>query len=311
MTKEELQQKISNIINAQSGFGFEAYACLQNSRCIKFILEDKDKNSFKDMIADKIASCVADVFLSDIDLKQVSDIHDNTNSLYEIAQDESYSPFNFLKTPEAGSFSDEEKPLLTGMAFKFNINNDVCFWAYQQIYPVTIPQRKKGTYLYADNNDIYKEFTKELIKIDYRVDLILLDSSIITKNIGLLQNKFGFETFIRNESQKTIELITEMAIIDDMSKIIDFEGKEKLTNAKKLMKIKNSPVLRMKKTVLINRLKTLPRYKDKLKIDNDVIQVKTNKDVTELLKILNDDYLISELTEKGYESSNKTLEEDT
>ncbi len=138
---------------------------------------------------------------------------------------------------------------------------------------------------------------------------MIVDNSIITHNINLLQNKFNFEAFIRNESQKTIDLIIGMNIVEDMSKIIEFEGKEKLTNAKKLMKIKDSPVLKMEKSVLIERLKTLSRYKGKLKIENDVIQVNTNKDVIELLKILNDDYLISELTEKSYESSSKVLEE--
>lgn len=312
MNKEEVKQKISSIISAESGYGFETYACLQNSRCIRFILEDKDRNSFKDSIADKIASCILDNYLSDIDLKQVADIHDNTNSLYEIIQDENYSPFSFFGVPETGSFSDEEKQFLTGFAFKFNINN-ACFWAYQQVYPVTIPQRKKGTYLYAGSNDIYKEFTKELIKIDYRVDLVIIDSSIITKNIGLLQNKFGFEAFIRNQSQETIQLINEMSIVEDISKIVEFDESEKLTNAKKLMKIKNSPVLRMERNILIERLRTLPRYKDKLKFteDNTQIKIMTKKDVVELLKILNDDYLKSELTNQNYDSPSKTIDNNT
>lgn len=312
MTKEELQQKISSIIDADSGYGFEAYACLQNSRCKNFIIEDKDNESFKDAIADKIASCISDNFLSDIDLKQVEDIHDNTNSFFEIIQNDNYSPFYFIKTPEEGSFSDKEKPSLTGFAFKFNIN-DTYFWAYQQVYPVTIPQSKKGTFLYAINNDIYKEFPKELIKIDYRVDLIIIGSSIITKNINLLQNKFGFDTFIRNESQKTIQLINGMSIIEDMSKIVEFDENEKLTNAKKLMKIKNSPVLQMNSNVLIERLRTHSRYKDKLKFneDNTQIRIKTKKDVKELLKILNDDYLKSELTEQNYDSPSKTIDNNT
>ena len=148
MTKAEFQQKINNILNANSGYGFEAYACLQNSRCVKFILEDKDNNSFKDVIADKIASCVSDIFLSDIELKQVADIHDNTNSFYEIVQNEDYSPFDFLESPEDSAFSDSEKSFLTGMAFKFSINNNF-FWAYQQIYPVTIPQKKVHIYMLA------------------------------------------------------------------------------------------------------------------------------------------------------------------
>ena len=74
------------------------------------------------------------------------------------------------------------------------------------------------------------------------------------------------------------------------------------------MKIKSSPVLKMEPKVLIRNLETLPRYKDKLRIQNEKIQITCKKDVEELLKILNDDYLKSELTNEDYESSNKKLE---
>lgn len=311
MIKEELIKKISSIILSEHGFGFEVFACLKKdgelSYC-RFTLEDKDSNSFKDYIRDEISACISNKYLAEaFDLKQISDLHDNTHSLYEIAQNDNYSPFSFLNKEAVGYYKDINKPFLHGFLFKF-ILDDKKFVAYQQVYPVTIPQNKKGTFIYSQNN-IYKEFKKDLLRIDYRVDLLIVDNSIITENINLLQNKFNFEAFIRNESQKTIDLIIGMNIVEDMGKIIAFEGKEKLTNAKKLMKIKDSPVLKMEKSVLIERLKTLSRYKGKLKIENDVIQVNTNKDVIELLKILNDDYLISELTEKSYESSSKVLEE--
>ena len=117
-----------------------------------------------------------------------------------------------------------------------------------------------------------------------------------------------FETFIRNESRNAIKLIEDMDVIEDLTKITEFEGAERLTNAKKLMKIKNSPVLQMKKKDLLHKLRTIPKYANKVKIQNGKIQIKSKKDVLELLKVLNDDYLKSELTNEDYESSNKKLE---
>lgn len=92
-----------------------------------------------------------------------------------------------------------------------------------------------------------------------------------------------------------------------IDKLINFEGKEKLTNAKKLMKISESKALSKDRSDLILALQTIPRYKGKLNIEDDQIHLRTNSDVIELLKILNDDYLISELTSEYYESSNKKL----
>lgn len=310
MKKEEMFARIKEIIESEKVCGFEMFACLKSDEglvCAKFNLEDKEKNSFKDSVCEKITNCIYDRFLSDdIDLKQIDDIHDNTKSFFEIVQNDTYIPFGFKNNIRTDDYSDDDKSQLNGFLFKFNVGKKE-FWAYQHIYPVTIPKKKKGIFVFS-HDGVYKEFSKELLRIDYRVDLILLDNSIITDNLNLLQSKFGFEVFIRNESQKAIKMIEDMDVIEDLSKIAEFEGAERLTNAKKLMKIKNSPVLRMKKKDLLHKLKTLPRYANKVKIQNGKIQIKSKKDVLELLKVLNDDYLKSELTNEDYESSNKKIE---
>ena len=291
--------RIKEILESERICGFEMFACLKSDEglvCAKFNLEDKEKNSFKDSICEKITNYIYDHFLSDdFDLKQVDDIHDNTKSFFEIVQNDTYIPFGFKNNIRTNDYSDGDKSKLNGFLFKFNDNNGKFFWAYQQIYPVTIPKNKKGIFVFS-HGGVYKEFSKELLRINYRVDLILLDNSIITDNINLLQSQFGFETFIRNESRNAIKLIEDMDVIEDLTKITEFEGAERLTNAKKLMKIKNSPVLQMKKKDLLHKLRTIPKYANKVKIQNGKIQIKSKKDVLELLKVLNDDYLKSELT---------------
>ena len=88
-----------------------------------------------------------------------------------------------------------------------------------------------------------------------------------------MQRSFHFENYVRNEASKTIELISAMEIVDNLDRFIALGDRKALTNAKKLMKAKHSPVLRMDKNVLLEKLKTLPRYKDKLEIDNRVTQI--------------------------------------
>lgn len=72
------------------------------------------------------------------------------------------------------------------------------------------------------------------------------------------------------------------------------------------MKAKHSPVLRMDKNVLLEKLKTLPRYKDKLEIDNGKIKIINQKQAIEFIKMLNDSILRSELTDAEYDSTVKT-----
>lgn len=49
------------------------------------------------------------------------------------------------------------------------------------------------------------------------------------------------------------------------------------------------------------------RYKNIIHIENGKIRTNTKKDVDNLMKLLNDDYVKSELTDMEYDSTSKTL----
>lgn len=86
-----------------------------------------------------------------------------------------------------------------------------------------------------------------------------------------------------------------------------YEIKSKLTNAKKLLKAKNSPVLQMKKNDLLENLKKHSRYKTMFKFEEDHIVISSQKEAAAFIKMLNDDIVRSELTGKEYDSSSKML----
>lgn len=93
----------------------------------------------------------------------------------------------------------------------------------------------------------------------------------------------------------------------DKCKFVAFENKSKLTNAKKLLKAKNSPVLQMKKNDLLENLKKHSRYKTMFKFEEDHIVISSQKEAAAFIKMLNDDIVRSELTGKEYDSSSKML----
>lgn len=309
MDKNSLQTNIREILTATSKYGFSIFACVKSGGTTvlkKFLLEDKENDSFKDEVGKIISELIIEKFCcEDFCLENIENIHDNKAIFYSIPQNETYNPFSFFEEQSDDVYKQEDKNDLIGFAFKYNVNTK-SFFAFQQVYPVTVPKKKNGLYIFQAG-DVYKKMDKDLLRIDYRVDIIVVDSIIITANINLLQNKYGFENFIRSEAQITISAIEKFEIVKDMGKIMEFEAKDKLTNAKKLMKIKSSPVLKMNKTRLIDKISTLPRYKDKFKIEDETIIVNTYNDVKELLKMLNDDYLKSELTDEEYESPSKQL----
>lgn len=167
--------------------------------------------------------------------------------------------------------------------------------------------RSKSLFAMLSHNKTYKTLDRDVLKIDSRADILIIGNSLITSNIPLLQNTFGFERYIRAEAAKTIAAIEAIDLVEGIDKFLAFENKEKLTNAKKLMKAKNSPVLNIPRDELLRRIKVHGRYKDKFIIENEKIHIKSQKDANEFVKMLNDDIVRSELTNQEYDSIRKML----
>lgn len=234
-------------------------------------------------------------------------IADNKKEFYEISLIENYRPFIFLDDAEKRTeyYSESDRNKLSGFLFRINLN-DKYFWVYQHIYSVSRIDRSKNV-IALFVGDTYDEIDSDIVQIDSRADVIIFSSSVVTAKMDLMQRFFGFEQYIRAGAQKTIEIIRDLDIVDSLEKFVAFENKSKLTNAKKLLKAKNSPVLQMKKNDLLENLKKHSRYKTMFKFEEDHIVISSQKEAAAFIKMLNDDIVRSELTGKEYDSSSKML----
>ncbi len=307
MTKEEIQASIKSIMFSGAVCGIEIYACLRNENGYhtkKIRATDKLLSSTKDKVA-RFINCT--YLADDAEFDTSENIADNKKEFYEISLTENYRPFTFLDEAEKCTefYSESDRNKLSGFLFKINLN-DQYFWIYQHIYSVSRIDRSKNIIAWL-NGDTYDEIDSDIVQIDSRADVIILTSSIVTAKIELMQRFFGFEQYIRAGAQKTIEIIRNLDIVDSLEKFVALENKSQLTNAKKLLKAKNSPVLQMKKNDLLENLKKHSRYKTMFKYEDDHIVISSQKDAAAFIKMVNDDIVRSELTGQEYDSSSKML----
>lgn len=308
MTTDGMKSKVKMVICSGMSYGITVFACLKTEEGIslkKFLVTDDLHSNLKNILDNALnIKYLAD----DIELELSENIADGSSVLYEVIQTEKYCPFNFLNNVDTveGQYSEDDQPNLMGWIFRFNMNENA-FFIYQHIYPMRLINRSKSLFAMLSHNKTYKTLDRDVLKFDSRADILIIDNSLITSNIPLLQNAFGFEKYIRAEAAKTIASIEAIDLVDGMDKFFAFENKEKLTNAKKLMKAKNSPVLNIPKAKLLKRIKMHGRYKDKFVIENDKIHIKSQKDVNEFVKMLNDDIVRSDLTNQEYDSVRKML----
>lgn len=127
----------------------------------------------------------------------------------------------------------------------------------------------------------------DVVRFDSRIDFVIIKNSIITKNITLLQNSFCFETYVRNKADKIIEIIKKLDFVSDITSLSNLSNGQKLTTAKKLIKLKVSPVLNISKKVLFAKIKEDEIYNKLIKFDEtgNKIIISSQKSVKNLLKV--------------------------
>lgn len=305
MNKEEIQDSIKNIVLPDKIPGFTIYVCLREE-CGVGIKKINATNELIDCARDRVLQFIVHSYLSDeAEFDSSDNIADNKNVIYEIKFTDAYRPFSFLDLTESCEeyYSENDKGRLLGFIFRVNIG-DKQIWAYQHIYPTSRVDRSKKLFARFVEN-AYDIINEDIVQLNSRVDLIILSTCVITSKINIMQQYFGFEEYIRAAAQNTIKIIHDLDVLKEDEKLIAFETKRKLTNAKKLLKARNSPVLKMDKVDLLRRLKVHSRYQYMFKFEDDYIVISSQKDVEIFIKMLNDDIVRSDLTDHEYDSSSK------
>lgn len=308
MNTDAFKSKINGIMfsEAKHGLGVFAWLEINGEPKLKKLLIDEE---LRNQLIERLDKEIKNHYLSDeMEVDSCDNISDKRRVLYEFQQSEEYKPFAIIEEWRSVTeqYSEKDQDKLRGLLFRVNLN-DEAIWLYQRMYNVSLVKRSKSILATIGKTNTYVLLDQDVMRIDSRIDVLVIDNQFYSSNIGLLQRSFGFDTYVRSEAEKTIKLIDDLNFVSDTAKIMAFGGKESLTNAKKLLKAKSSPVLKMKKKELMKKLKEHPRYKDKIKIQDNKIVITSQKDAAEFIKMLNDDILRSELTGREYDSPSKHI----
>lgn len=299
---------INSVMFSNVKHGLSVFAWLEvdnRPRLKKFLIDDNLRSKLIAMVDSEIKERYLG---EELELDSSDNIADKRRVLYEFQQTESYAPFEIINgwREVSEQYSEADQKYLRGLLFRVNRNDDE-IWIYQRIYNVSLVKRSKSLLATVGKTKTYVLMDSDVLRIDSRIDVLIIGNLFFSSNIGLLQKSFGFDRYIRSEAAKTIQRIGELGVVSDTGKIVAFGDKETLSNARKLLKAKNSPVLKMKKKDLLIRIKQHPRYKDKFKVQGDKIMINSQKDAGEFIKLLNDDILRSELTGWEYDSPSKKI----
>lgn len=315
---DELKGSISATIGA-GGCGAEFYFLIDSNEGMQVKTVDINAPDHTELEAMFIQS-VRESILSNDDLVLIplSSADDRINAVYKYDLDEVPNELSYLKTIienqnlDTFDFNSDDLSNLEGMLVLLG-NQDKQLAIYKYQYPISLLRKDSSFNLMKPlGQNRFKKLDTDVLKINKKFEFIRIDGEYYILDIKTLERFFGFHEAIKNIAEKGIENIEDTNLV--MNCDVFASRLDEISFSRKLVSsARNSPVLGIiPNTQIISFTKNHPALKDKFKYSEDGNQfnLKTKKAQNLFLKLLNDDFLQSELTKLYYDSVAKDSIED-
>lgn len=295
--------------------GFDVFIIMktENSIIKHFLFYEGDEQNFKKKIEDSIVETIKEKFLTEDDeYAMAENVADNQNKYYLIKQNDEYNPLEILSNPEENmeTFSVLERDDADAIIFRFRRNGKT-IWAYQYIAPTNIPNKKRESFLAkvftTEHQDKFVEMDDPLFPITKKINLLVIDDYIITKDTSLMQRHFGFNKFISAAAGRAVADIDTLNLVSNSEKLTDYIHRTQTKYAKKMMRIKNYHVITRTAAELLDKVKTVPRWRGVFDITGDKINLRTYQDVENLIDLFDERFTTSPITGDEFDTDVKKL----
>lgn len=297
--------------------GFEIFIVMKNGnpQMKRFLFYESGSNGFKEKIENSIVEAIKDAFLSEnAEYAMAENIADNQNKFYIVEQNDTYNPFDFLSSSEddVEAFSVSERNNAEAIVFRFR-RGGRSLWAYQYIVPANVPNKKRQNFLAkafsTEQYDRFVEMDDILFPITKKVNLLVIEKYIITKDTSLMQRHFGFDTFIRTSAAVAVKDIEKLNLVSNSSKLVEYIERNQTKYAKKMMRIKNYHVVDKTADELLVKINTVERWQGVFDIADNKINLSTYKDVENLIDLFDERFTTSLITGDEFDTEVKKLAE--
>lgn len=251
------------------------------------------------------------VLNEDLSVVKFSKADNRANSIYEYDLAEIPSGFKLFSSVLANNkinkydFTTNNFNEVSGMIIRIGDDKSEIL-IYKHFYSVSL-LKKNGRYVslgnFGNKNRLEKLDT-DLIKINSNFDLLVIENDFFIYSIDVAEKFFGLDLVIQNTAKIGIDAIMDSGLVVDVSLL---QSRISTTSfARKLIRVsKGSPVLNIvRNSDIIKFAKNHPFLSGKIKFNKEETQIDLKTKVSQdyFLKLLNDDYLHSQLTNFDYES---------
>lgn len=315
---EQIKEKLREYCANPSQCGLDAYVVKKSSPKLKRMCLSEETNeqgkNFRTLLKEMFFEILEQQFLSEeSEYADGSRLADNQHKYLIFEQGNDFQPFTYLSdSSEIEDFTEEDLSDASGLIFSVRKGEET-LWIYQHLWSIMVPNKKKtnrmARLMRFEDQIVFSEQRESLLTIANKIDILILDNHLITNNTSLLQKNFGFQDYIYQSAQQTVQCIVGKNLVENVDKLSEYISRGKPKYAKKMMRISTSRVFDLTQEQLINKVNTLPRWQGKFNFNQETNQIVLNTygEVENLIDLFDERYTRSDVTDTEYDTDVKTI----
>lgn len=310
MSLDALRARISDVISDEE-CSAEFYFLLENDGQISIRRADIDQSAADELTRNFIDTISSTVLLSDeLSLLNISGADDRANAIYRYDLPEVPAQIQHLATIlqrddfDVFSFEADDLTHLEGILVILG-HGQQQLALYKHQYPVALLKRDSAFSLVRiRNQNRLVKLEDDILRINSKFEFMCIGDEYFIVDIKTLERFFGFHDAVRNIAAQGIANIDRAQLIVDTAALTS--RLDDISFSRKLVRVaRNSPVLGViPNAQVITFVNTHPALRGKFRLNDDGSKLKLDTKVSQdlFLKLLNDDFLQSELTKRYYAS---------
>lgn len=304
-TIDELRASLEAILHAD-GINLKMYLGTGPSDARTYRLANFDDGATEAVSQQYVHSI--DQFLANEDLatKPLSDLDHRADTLFMYDLAEAPNEFSALTALSSGvdpamfEFADHDLSSVTSLVIKISsVQNSVLF--FKKFYPVSLVKRDQILLVVKDKTR-FSIVNQDILKITSGFEVMFLDGEFYINDFGKFEKTFSFDQIAKKETQKVVAEILRLNLVDDSKGYLAAA----VGSRKDILRAGKSPVLGIDSTIIAT-FAVSKQHQIGIKVVDGKLVLSSKAAVHRFYKLLNDDYLTSELTHMDYETLAKNL----
>lgn len=299
-TIDEMRAGLTAILHAD-GINLKLYLGMGESDARTYWLADFDDGA-TDAVCQQFVQSV-DQFLGSEDLATLplTDLDHRTDTLFMYDLPEQPAEFTTLSAlvtdADPGMFAFDKHALstVTSLAIKISsAQGSVLF--FKKFYPISLVKRDQ-ILLIVRGNTRFAVVDRDILKVTGGFEIVLLDGEFYINDFKKFEKSFAFVQIAKNAMQQVTNRIMALDLVDDAKGYLAAN----LASRKDIIRAGKSRVLNMPVDAIIAFV-LAKQHQIGIKVVDGKLMLSSKGSIKKLYKLLNDDFLTSELTHVDYET---------